>query len=236
VKFYAPGWGNDGSIVYPAKDEHLIREDCNVVIIDWRTAQKPNYTDGIKSTTETGLHTSAFIDFLIDNGTPRSAFHLIGHSAGTHLAGVASAGVSSGRLPRVTGLDPARSWPLNDTDNRLDITDADFVDIVHTNGGTNPDNRAIFNAIGHVDFYANGGRYQPGCQDDHCNHLRATDLFTESINSKLGFKSLRCDTFEHFQQGLCDDNEVEFMGDPTPTSARGVFQFATNGISPFARE
>ena len=63
------------------------------------------------------------------------------------------------------GLDPARSWPLNDTDNRLDITDADFVDIVHTNGGTNPDNRAIFNAIGHVDFYANGGRYQPGCQD-----------------------------------------------------------------------
>ena len=37
--------------------EHLIREDCNVVIIDWRTAQKPNYTDGIKSTTETGLHT-----------------------------------------------------------------------------------------------------------------------------------------------------------------------------------
>ena len=100
------------------------------------------------------------------------------------MAGVASSGVSSGRLPRVTGmqlngnlnlivclpyrqihtgLDPARGLPTNDTANMLDITDADFVDVVHTNGGTNNDTRAIFDAMGHVDFYANGGSYQPGC-------------------------------------------------------------------------
>jgi len=163
VKFYFPGWGNNGSVTYRTRDQYLIREDCNFLAIDWRTAQKPNYTDVVESITETGLHTSAFIDFLIDNGTPRSAFHIIGHSAGTHVAGVASSGVSSGRLPRVTGLDPARGLPTNDTANMLDITDADFVDVVHTNGGTNNDTRAIFDAMGHVDFYANGGSYQPGC-------------------------------------------------------------------------
>ena len=51
---------------------------------------------------------------------------------------------------------------------------------------------------------------------DHCNHLRTADLFAESINSQLGFKSLLCDTFEHFQQGLCAGNQSEFMGEHTP--------------------
>lgn len=128
---------------------------------------------------------SAFIDFLIDNGTPKSAFHLIGHSAGTHVVGVGSAALKSGRVSRITGrllnrvgafrsiicndslfigLDPGR-YPTYNSDIELDITDADFVEIVHTNGGTDLDDRAIFDAIGHVDFYANGGHHQPGCED-----------------------------------------------------------------------
>jgi len=164
VKLYAPGWDNDGSIAYPTKDEYLLREDCNVIVIDWREVQSPIYIDTIGTTTRTGLHTGAFIDFLIDNGTPKSAFHLIGHSAGTHVVGVGSAALKSGRVSRITGLDPGR-YPTYNSDIELDITDADFVEIVHTNGGTDLDDRAIFDAIGHVDFYANGGHHQPGCED-----------------------------------------------------------------------
>ena len=108
----------------------------------------------------------AFIDMLIDYGTPRSAFHLIGHSCGTHLAGVAGSSVTSGKIPRITGLDPSH-YPTNDTRITLDISDADFVDIVHTNGGTGDDDRAIFDPMGHVDFYANGGNHQPGCDDSN---------------------------------------------------------------------
>lgn len=81
----------------------------------------------------------------------------MGHSAGTHLAGAAGAAVTSGRIRRITGaffitfllssvfinvslkltgLDPAAGvFTLNDTDTRLDISDAEFVDIMHTNGG-----------------------------------------------------------------------------------------------------
>lgn len=59
------------------------------------------------------------------------------------------------------GLDPAKplftNLPLN---LRLDSTDAEFVDVIHTDAG-------IFGfpvSIGHADFYPNGGiSPQPGC-------------------------------------------------------------------------
>jgi len=238
VKFYCPGWGNNGSIAYSAKDEYLLLEDVNVFSIDWRGVQGPDTKNGLNITIETGHHTAAFIDFLIDYGTPRSAFHLIGHSAGCHLAGIAGSAVSSGKIPRITGLDPARldyAPTINPADILLSKDDADFVDIVHTNGGTDPDDRAIFDPSGHVDFYANGGHHQPGCNDGHCNHLRTADLFAESINTKVGFRALRCDNYEDFQKGLCDGNESELMGEHTQSKTRGIFHFYTNAESPFAR-
>ena len=73
-----------------------------------------------------------------------------------------------------TGLEPVKGlWTLNDTDERLDITDADFVDIIHTNSGELYKLEvSFFEAIGHVDFYVNGGHKQPGCKPlDHGNHL-----------------------------------------------------------------
>ncbi len=47
--------------------------------------------------------TRAFIVFLVGNGTPLSNFHLMGRSAGTHLAGGAGAAVNYGKIPRITG-------------------------------------------------------------------------------------------------------------------------------------
>ena len=64
------------------------------------------------------------------------------------------------------GLDPA--GPLfegYDPKVRLDETDADYVDVVHSNG--EPlivGGFGISEPIGHVDFYPNGGRAQRGCQ------------------------------------------------------------------------
>lgn len=56
------------------------------------------------------------------------------------------------------GLDPAAvGFPLESLDTRLDTTDADFVDVIHTD-------IAFINATGHADFYPNGGLApQPGC-------------------------------------------------------------------------
>jgi len=47
----------------------------------------------------------------------------------------------------------------------LGAEDADFVDVIHTNGGLNfrSGELGIPAAIGHADFYPNGGLSQPIC-------------------------------------------------------------------------
>lgn len=51
-------------------------------------------------------------------------------------------------------------------DDRLDMTDAIYVDVMHTNAGQNGLNKSI----GHMDFYPNGGSNQPNCSDsDKCD-------------------------------------------------------------------
>lgn len=62
-----------------------------------------------------------------------------------------------------TGLDPAYpDFSLANTADRLDTTDGTFVDVIHTNSGTLAEGCLSFpDAIGHVDFWPNGGAAQP---------------------------------------------------------------------------
>ena len=64
-------------------------------------------------------------------------------------------------------LDPAGPGfdPLNVRD-RLDPTDATFVDVIHSNAATSLiGGLGYLDALGHVDFYPNGGAAQP-CKSD----------------------------------------------------------------------
>jgi len=54
-------------------------------------------------------------------------------------------------------------------EDRLDETDAIFVDVIHTNAGQN----GLDKSIGDIDFYPNGGKKQPKCEkSDKCDHLK----------------------------------------------------------------
>ncbi|GAB5578806.1 pancreatic lipase-related protein 3 isoform X1 [Prionailurus iriomotensis] len=77
-------------------------------------------------------------------------------------------------------LDPAGPY-FHNTPNevRLDPSDANFVDVIHTNAV-----RLLFefgagtiNACGHLDFYPNGGKHMPGCED------LITPLFSFDFNA-----------------------------------------------------
>ena len=47
---------------------------------------------------------------------------------------------------------------------RLDKTDADFVDVIHTNAGNLfTGHFGFLDPLGHADFYINGGKEQFGC-------------------------------------------------------------------------
>lgn len=61
------------------------------------------------------------------------------------------------------GLDPAYpGFSVENTDERLDVTDAQFVDVMHTNSASLLDGGLSFPvAIGNVDFWPNGGILQP---------------------------------------------------------------------------
>ena len=66
-------------------------------------------------------------------------------------------------MARISGLDPAGPY-FEHTDEivRLDPSDATFVDVYHTNSGPFSTGLGIYPAIGHVDYYVNGGYTQPG--------------------------------------------------------------------------
>ncbi|XP_035227703.1 pancreatic triacylglycerol lipase-like isoform X2 [Stegodyphus dumicola] len=150
-------------------------------------------------------------------GNPPRNVHLIGHSLGAHLAGWTGKRIQG--LGRITGLDPAGPYFYEAHPKaRLDATDAEFVDVIHTNGGNNLlEGLGIAEAIGHVDFYLNGGMQQPGCynkslayqaEEDFevhsCSHSRAFVLFTASVRNKYcRFEGWPCESFQNFLDGNC---------------------------------
>lgn len=65
------------------------------------------------------------------------------------------------------GLDPALPLFVSfDNTKKLDKSDAEFVDVIHTNALR----RGKLETCGHVDFYVNGGLNQPGCEDSRNNN------------------------------------------------------------------
>lgn len=65
--------------------------------------------------------------------------HLVGHSLGAHVVGFIAKEVKKmglGKVSRMTGLDPAFPFfELQGPEGRIDKSDAEFVQIVHTNSG-----------------------------------------------------------------------------------------------------
>jgi len=238
--------GHDDEKVLQMRDAYLERQDCNFISVDWqKLAEGPNYPQALSNVGPVGVLTADLITFLNKQGTAIEKFHLIGFSLGAHVAGKAAATVDF-VVSRVTGLDPAYpGFSMEDTDNRLDTSDALFVDVIHTNSGSSIQTSISFpQAIGHADFFVNGGASQPGCGIisggftdliKGCSHGRALEYFTESINSPVGFTAELCDSWRDFTSGKCHGTTNQ-MGEPIDDSNWGVFYSATNKESPYAKK
>lgn len=144
-------------------------------------------------TASVGYVISEFLDRLVElTGINPSNIHLIGHSLGAHVVGSCGYHFKSGKIGRITGeriilkikkrttasvlkcfvlgLDPAAPGfeilPL--TTEKLDKENAEFVDVIHTAGGT----LGYFQSLGHVDFFPNAGTApQPGCEETLADKL-----------------------------------------------------------------
>lgn len=134
-----------------------------LLAVNWESiASSGFYFSSAAHTRDVGRYTAELIDYLHRNrGASMQSIHLIGHSLGAHAAGFAGS-FTSARVSRISGLDPALpGFEITaGPELRLDPTDAEFVDVIHTCGGV----LGFYEPLGHVDFYPNGGvPSQPGC-------------------------------------------------------------------------
>ncbi|XP_053950866.1 uncharacterized protein LOC128858526 [Anastrepha ludens] len=213
--------------IYEMKTALMAVEDCIVICVDWENgATFPNYVRAASNTRLVGKQLAMLLHNLKEyKGLNFSRTHLIGFSLGAHVSGFAGSQLPG--LARITGLDPA--GPLFEAQHpkvRLDSTDAEFVDVIHSNG----ENLILgglgsWQPMGHVDFYPNGGRVQTGCSNlfvgavtdfiwsaqtadeeegrSLCNHRRAYKFFIDSVAPRCMFPAYPCNSYDDFIKGDC---------------------------------
>ncbi|XP_060524419.1 uncharacterized protein LOC132700864 [Cylas formicarius] len=196
------------------------RGDHNILLLNApRLEAGPWYLTAAQNTRIVGEYTAKFIDYLVSRGLYLPSLHLTGLSLGAQMAGVCGQNVKSGRIRRITGMDPAgplfTKWPNS---LKLDADDAEFVDVIHTDAG-------IFgypSQIGHADFWPNRGLApQPGCnlkevkrrnpdavlEYAFCSHWKSYQYFAESIVDPNAFYgAVNCDSWGDYEKGVCNED------------------------------
>ncbi|XP_053552499.1 pancreatic triacylglycerol lipase-like [Bombina bombina] len=211
-------------------------EDVNCLSVDWSGGSRTRYTQAANNIRVVGAEVAFFINALEKQfGYPPTNVHLIGHSLGAHIAG--EAGKRKPGIARISGMDPAQPYfEGTPAEVRLDPSDADFVDVIHTDvSPTVPFlGLGIRQTVGHLDFYPNGGEKMPGCkrmtyvqtvdidaiwegaQDIAvCNHLRSYKYYTDSILHPDAYIAFASPSYSAFQSGTgfpCPSSGCPRMG------------------------
>uniref|UniRef100_A0A8C9FT69 Triacylglycerol lipase n=1 Tax=Pavo cristatus TaxID=9049 RepID=A0A8C9FT69_PAVCR len=189
-------------------------ENMNCIAVDWKEGAKGTYVCAVNNIRVIGAEVAYFIETLqkLFRYSPRE-IHLIGHSLGAHTAGEAGRRVRG--IRRISGLDPAGPYfEGTPAEVRLDPTDANFVDVIHSNAAHFPATGfGMYNTTGHLDFYPNGGTLMPGCNDLllemkrigiwDCHHSRSHEFYFKSILYHTGFLGYPCETYEDFKSVNC---------------------------------
>lgn len=216
--FICHGWRNNyqSSVNTLITSAALQTYDINVFVVDWSGPANKDYFSAKLAVSDIGYFVGKFINNLMKKyAISVSQFTLVGHSLGAHVVGKAGATVN-GLVDHIIGLDPAGPlFTIDDTNDRLDTTDAGYVEIIHTCAELGFDS-----SIGHSDFYPNGGSAQPGCGVDAtgiCSHGRSYQFFAESIkNGGTPFTAEKCSNFDDYIDGKCVGNQRAAMGQLYP--------------------
>lgn len=170
TKVVVHGWLESGTKMWVKrlKDKYFINGYHNVVLVDWQKYALLEYTFAARKSRKIGAYLGqVLISLILAEKIRIEDIHLVGHSLGAHIAGIAAKTIQKQlgkKVGRITGLDPA--GPLFEKPllvkkkKRLVKEDADFVDVIHTCAGM----LGFKRALGHADFFPNGGKnIQPGC-------------------------------------------------------------------------
>ncbi|OWK53494.1 Lipase member H, partial [Lonchura striata] len=192
----------------------------NVIVVDWNHgATTLIYSYASRKCKRVAEILKKLIDEMLIDGASLDSIHMIGVSLGAHISGFVGQ-MFDGTLGRITGLDPA--GPLYRgmaPSERLDPTDAQFVDVIHSD----TDGLGYGEALGHIDFYPNGGTDQPGCpltifsglRYFKCDHQRSVFLFLSSLTQSCNITTYPCNSYRNYRNGKCTSCEP-FWPKPCP--------------------
>lgn len=206
----------------------------NVLLVDAEEMIDKGYILSAHNARIVGKRLGNLLANLENFGVNADDFHLLGISLGAHIAGWAGKYFRQYKgqsLGRITGLDPAGPcFSYAYSDQRLDKTDAAYVDIVHSNRLV----QGVIEPLGHADFYINGGGpNQPGCLMPSCSHLRAAQVYTESVLAPKSFVGARCQSWKHFESNACNSGEFAVLGYGSSTTTLGLYYLRTSANSPY---
>ena len=186
----------ESSWLYDIKDRIFRhdRRDSVVILVGWAAGAAPGwnpskiYRQAAANTETIGRYIGSIASGIKARQRNMHVYG-VGHSLGSHVMGWAGRELGADLFDRITALDPAGPcWETNNVDKRLRISDADLVDVIHTDGYQSfipPQMHfGTLLRLGHIDFYPNWGRrMQPGCGRTMvaCSHSRAIDLYIWSI-------------------------------------------------------
>lgn len=183
TKILIHGWlSNETTYWYaPYRDECFKKGDYNVIYIDWSKAGSKDFYISAANTKPIGKFIG---DFITKTKLRLNNVHIIGHSLGSHVAGFVGKRIfetTGAKVSRITCTDPAgpafEHPKVNDTE-RVARSDAEFVDVIHTDIG----HYGFIESIGHIDFYPNEGTLQPGCpsyEEDGKFIMFIVDIFSK---------------------------------------------------------
>ncbi|CRK90501.1 CLUMA_CG004131, isoform A [Clunio marinus] len=231
------GWWEDETSDINIETSRLLLDyyDFNILFIDWSEGSRTiSYLQARNRVPLVGEFLASYLDFLHENNfIDYNRVSIVGFSLGAHMAGITGKLVRRGFINTIVGLDPAGPlFSVNNSADRLDASDAQYVEAIHTNGGSL--GSGIGAPIAHADFFPNGGSLQPGCFTNSCHHLRAVAFFIESIETN-SFFARRCNSQLQAQLGTCSGEPgAWFGGEPSNfnLTLRGIFHFVTNSNSP----
>ncbi|XP_055839374.1 lipase member I-like [Episyrphus balteatus] len=242
---YLHGWHESQTMpdIQTIVDAYLKRNDINLIVVDWGKAAAERYVEASFKNIE--LLAPVLADSILDlyrAGIHRKDLRVVAHSLGAQLAGMTSRHImwkSNGniKIHRLELLDAAFPLFFLGILPKVNKNDADFVQAIHTGSGTYGQPKPI----GHVDFWPNYGRKQPGCSnrlivipftmEDLCSHQRSWRFWAESVANVYGtnprFLAL---PFSNAYNTIPTE-----MGINCPISARGNKWLRTNNEPLFAR-
>nr|XP_034827082.1 lipase member H-B-like [Maniola hyperantus] len=214
------------------KDAALESEDMNVIVVDWSVYAGQSYSNAVGAVPSVGTALARLIQQLIDQSVVTlDTLHLIGFDLGAHVVGFTGRALD-GKVARITGLNPSgQQWGTNS--RRLSLNDALYVEVIHTDGiGLLA--YGVGDAIGHVDFYPNGGTGQPGCLfNNKCAHNRAWELMAASLTHNLLIGN-RCGNWHQVSVNACRGYQLTMGNNDHVKLGSGMFRVNTRRTYPFA--